>query len=158
MSDIHDNYENLDKAIKIANQESCLYLLFAGDFVSPAGLSSLEKFTGKVAMVWGNNEGNKHGFYKTINEMDNVTMHDEFYEGGIDDVKIFMNHFPRLSEIAVETKKFDLCIHGHSHHYRLEEINDVILLCPGNIAGWREKAGFAIFDTTDKSIKHLLIF
>ena len=157
MSDIHDNYDNLDKAINVANKKKCSYLLFAGDFVSPPGLSVLNKFNGKVEMVWGNNEGNKHGFFAKINKMDNVSMHNEFYEGEIDKIKIFMNHFPRLSEIAANTNEFDLCIYGHVHDYRLEKINDTVLICPGNIVGWSEKPSFVIFDTTDKSTKHEFI-
>ena len=47
-SDCHDHFEKLDKAIEIANENGCKHFLFAGDFVSPFGLASLEKFKGEV--------------------------------------------------------------------------------------------------------------
>lgn len=65
MSDGHEHWDNLRKAITIANQQSCDMLLFAGDLMAPGnGLSALKTFTGPVHMVFGNNDGDKYKLTK----------------------------------------------------------------------------------------------
>jgi predicted phosphodiesterase len=44
LSDSHDDWGNLEKAVKIANDMSCKLLLFAGDLVSPPGIAVLKRF------------------------------------------------------------------------------------------------------------------
>jgi predicted phosphodiesterase len=43
-SDSHDNFQNLEKAIKIANDNNCEYFLFAWDFITPSWLWILWNF------------------------------------------------------------------------------------------------------------------
>jgi len=151
--------EEFKKAVKRATQENCEYILFAGDFISSNGLSIFEKFKGRIEMVLGKNEGNKHGFFDSIGKLKNVSMHGEFFEGEIDGVKFFMNHYPRLSEIAANSGKFDLCIGGHCYKYTLEKVNNSILLCVGNLNGWNEKelSSIVLFDAKNKLTKQILL-
>ena len=92
MSDSHDRRENLEKAIEIANKENCQYLLFAGDLIAPPGIAILEKFEGKVKLVWGNNEGEITGIINKIANSKNIELADDVYTETVDGVKIFMNH------------------------------------------------------------------
>jgi len=159
MSDSHDNWKILEKAVDMASQENCEYILFAGDFISPNGLSIFQKFKGKVEMVWGNNEGNKQGFFRDLSGIDNITMHGEFFEGEVGGVKVFMNHYVRLAEISANSGDFDLCIGGHFHKYSSKKINDTILLCAGNLNDWskKEEPSFIVFETKDKSLRQIFV-
>lgn len=154
-SDSHDNVENLEKAIQIANENGCEYFLFAGDLISPFALDSLAKFKGNVEMVWGNNEGEKVGIVNKIDKMSNVKMHGDTYDGNIDGKKFFMCHYPNIAELAAKTGEYDMAIHGHTHMFTQEKIGNTLLLNPGNIGGHIEPAGFVIFDIESGEMKKI---
>lgn len=151
MSDSHDRWDNLESAVLKANEFKCKYLLFAGDFMSPPGIPVLEKFAGKVIIVWGNNDGEKVGLTRKFDKSNNIELAGDIYEGKIDDLKVFMNHYPANAELAAKSGEYDLVIHGHTHRYRLEKYDQTILVNPGEIQGFvTAKAGFVIFDTETK--------
>lgn len=156
MSDSHDNWINLEKAVNISNEHGCEFLLFAGDLIAPPQLAILEKFNGKVKFVWGNNEAEKVGLTRMMDASEKVELCGDIFEGEIDGIKIFMNHYPRIAELATKSGEFDLCIHGHTHEYREEKVENTILINPGEIQGYKTgKASFVIFDTEDKSISKI---
>ncbi len=151
MSDSHDAWSNLSKAIEIANGEDCEYLLFAGDFMSPPGVPTFTKFQGKIVFVWGNNDGEKMGFTRLFDATNQIELAGDIYEGNLGGVKIFMNHYPKISELAAKSGEFDLCIHGHTHIYRNEMVGETLLVNPGEIQGYKTaKASFMIYDTESK--------
>lgn len=153
MSDIHDNWVNLERAVSLSNEQGCEFLLFAGDLIAPPQLAILEKFNGNVKFVWGNNEAEKVGLTRMMDGSDKIELSGDIFEDVIDGIKIFMNHYPRIAELATKSGEFDLCIHGHTHEYREEKVGNTILINPGEIQGYKTgKASFVIFDTKDKSI------
>lgn len=154
MSDSHDNWPKLEQAIQIANNQKCEKLLFAGDLISPPGIGILEKFSGEINFVWGNNEGEKVGITRKMDLLPNITMCGDIYEGELDSVRIFMNHYPKIVELAAMSGKYDLCVHGHTHIYREETVEKCILLNPGEIQGYKTGTStFVIFDTQTKQIQ-----
>lgn len=155
ISDSHDDWEGLEKAVEISNKEDCKFLLFAGDLIAPPGIAILEKFNGDVKFVWGNNEGEKVGMTRKFDSLQNIELCGDIFEGEIDGIKIFMNHYPRIVELASKSGEFDLCIHGHTHTYREEKVNNTILLNSGAIKG--DNPTFAVFDTTTKEISKIAI-
>ncbi len=158
LSDSHDNWDNLTKAVQIANQQQCQVLLFAGDLVSPTGISDLAKFHGQVKVVFGNNEGEKVKITRLIDQTQNITLFNNSYEETLDNIKIFMNHFPRFTQLAVQSQEFDLCIYGHTHQYHCETINNIILLNPGTTSNIRStEATFAIFNSKTKMVNKVTI-
>jgi uncharacterized protein len=154
MSDSHDNWAKLREAIEIANKEQCTHLLFAGDLIAPPGIAVLEKFNGKMHFVWGNNEAEKVGITRKMDASEKITLEDNIFESEIHGVKIFMNHYPRISELAAKSGEFDICIHGHTHEYREEKINNTLLINPGEIQGYLTGSStFIIFDCQTKGVQ-----
>ncbi len=154
MSDSHDNWVNLEKAVNISNENHCEFLLFAGDLIAPPQLAILEKFNGKIKFVWGNNEAEKVGLTRMMDSSNKIELCGDIFEGEIGGVKIFMNHYPRIAELAAKSKEFDLCIFGHTHEYVESKIGNTILVNPGEIQGYKTgKASFVIFDTESKRLK-----
>lgn len=152
MSDSHDNWANLEKAVIKANEAECMYLLFAGDLISPPGINTLKEFKGEVKIIWGNNEGEKLGFANKIAATENIELCGDICEITIDNTKIFMNHYPRISELAAKSGEFDLCIYGHTHENKEEKINNVLLVNPGTLSV-NNNATFYIFDTITNTLK-----
>ena len=158
MSDCHDNWVNLEKAVNIANEKKCSYLLFAGDFISPLGIDLFEKFRGDVKIVWGNNEAEKNGMMKRISATKNVELCGDLFEGIISGCKIFMNHYPRFAQLAAKSKEYDLCIYGHTHEYYSELIGQTLLINPGEIHGYKTgEVGFVIYNMDTNETQRVII-
>jgi len=151
MSDSHENWEKLSEAIDISNKQDCKYLLFAGDLISPQGVDVFSKFFGDVKIVFGNNENEKCQIIDKSKKYSNVGIFNEFYEEKIDSTRIFMNHYPKFSELACKSNEYDLVIHGHTHSIRNEIINGCLIVNPGEIQGFiTGVSSFMIYDTENK--------
>ena len=156
MSDSHDNWVNLESAVLISNENGCEYLLFAGDLIAPPQLAILEKFSGKVKLVWGNNEGERVILTRMMAASEKIELYGDIFEGEICGIKIFMNHYPRIAELAAKSGEFDLCVFGHTHEYVESKIENTILVNPGEIQGYKTgKASFIIFDTETRSVNKI---
>lgn len=150
MSDSHDNWENLSQAVRQANDLDCEVLLHAGDLVAPAGVAVLQDFRGKVKFVWGNNETEQVEITRQMTVAD-MEVFDRF-EGQIGGLAVFMSHYPQPAETASLSESFDLCVHGHTHQYREERVDNkegqvakTLILNPGEIQGYRTgQASFAV--------------
>ena len=154
MTDSHENWDNLKRAIKISNDHHCNYLLFAGDLISPQGIDILSTFKGDVKIVWGNNENEKIGIIEKSNLYSNVGVFGEIYEETIDNTRIFMNHYPKVSYLAAKSNDYDLCIYGHTHKLSNEFIDNCLLVNPGEIQGHKSNsATFMIYDTQKKNVE-----
>lgn len=156
MSDSHDQWDNMQKAITISNDAGCEVLLFAGDFIAPPGIKYLEQFHGLVKFVWGNNEGEKVALTRIIDASQKMELAGEIFEGEFDGVRVFMNHYPRIAELAALSGKFDVCIFGHTHEYTSQKVGACLLINPGEIQGYKTgKPGFVIFDTNSQSFDRI---
>lgn len=154
MSDSHDNWENLEKAVVMANDMGCEVLLHAGDLIAPPGIGFLKEFKGDVKFIWGNNEMERVGITRQMDAIENIEMCGDVFEGEISGVRVFMNHYPRYAELAAASGEFDLCIHGHTHEYREEKVGETLLINPGEIQGWRTgKATFVVFDAESGEVE-----
>lgn len=148
LSDAHDNWANLEKAIAIANERGCEVLLFAGDLIAPPGIAVLEKFNGSVKIVWGNNEGEKVGIVTKCAASSKIELCGDVFEGTLGTTRVFMNHYPRLAELAAKSGEFDLSICGHTHEYSQKQLGNCTLLNPGEVQGYvTGEAGFVVWDT-----------
>lgn len=158
MSDSHDSWDHLEKAIVTAHENGCELLLFAGDLIAPPGLAVLEKFRGKVKFVWGNNEAERVGMTRKMDASEKVELCGDVYEESVDGVRIFMNHYPRLVELAARSREFDLCIFGHTHQYHHEMVDACLLINPGEIQGYRTGiCSFVVFDTQTKKAEKIVV-
>lgn len=158
MSDSHDRWDNLEKAVELANKAECELLLFAGDFIAPPGISILEKFNGDIKFIWGNNEGEKVGLTRKFDSSNKIELCGDIYEDTIDGIKIFMNHYPRITELAALSGEFDLCVFGHTHKYFEKKIKDCLLVNPGEIQGYATgNVTFMIYDTKKEVVKKVTV-
>lgn len=149
LSDAHDHYENLEKAINHANEVGCEVLLFAGDLIAPgSGAKALSRFNGKVHFIFGNNDGEEFGMTKQFANYESLSIEGKWFEVELGGRIIFMNHYPRIAEIAAESGIFDLVIFGHDHQRLLKKVDSCLLLNPGALHPYGiEQASFAIYDT-----------
>ena len=157
MSDSHDDWSSLQKAIDMANRLGCKLVLFAGDLIAPSGIEILKKFKGEVKFVWGNNEGEKTAITRHMDASKSVELCGNIFEGVLGNTKIFMNHYPRIAELAAKSGEFDLCIYGHTHEYKKRQLKNCLLVNPGEILALEGPASFIIFDTSSKQVEKILL-
>lgn len=155
LSDSHNNWDNLELAITIANQDECEALLFAGDLAVTAGMERLADFAGPVYYIVGNAESSYSDLEDAAEEAGNIHYHSEEFEGQLGDISVYMHHYPEEAEEAAESGKYDLCVHGHTHEFRNEEVNDTRVINPGVLQGMRGRVGFAIYDTEEDSVEEI---
>lgn len=157
LSDSHDALSNLEWATKMANDNKCEVLLFAGDLVAPPGINVLRKFKGEIHMIWGNNEGEKMKITKLVDLL-KIEHHDYWLECEFAGKKIVMHHWPRPIEIAAKSGLFDLAICGHTHEWRLENFENSVLLNPGSICQFSEsRPSMAIVDLETMTVIKLVM-
>lgn len=151
ISDSHDQWDNLEKVINLANEKECEYILHAGDLISPPGVAILENFNGKVIFVFGNNEGEKVGLARMFDSTEKLTLAGNIFDEEIDGIKIHMNHYPEIGTLAAQSGNYDLVIYGHNHTYKNELIGKTSLINPGALIGRGiEFTSFVIYDTATK--------
>jgi len=75
----------------------------------------------------------------------------------LDKKKIAIFHEPEAIENFLDKENnLDLILHGHTHRYRLEEINEVKIFNPGECAGsLKGKNAVGIVDLEDLEIKRI---
>ena len=163
LGDSHDHYKNLQKAVDAANENSCELMLHTGDLGAPRNsIGILEKFTGQIKMILGNNDHEIVGIMRKSFELDNFELvksarGGDSYEDTVDGVRIFMHHYPRIAELAAASGEFDVCIHGHTHEYRQEMVGQTILLNPAAILAEKEPPSIVIYDTDTRSADRLVL-
>lgn len=162
-SDAHDRWDHLEKAIQTGNELGCEIMLFAGDFMSPPGLKTLETFNGIIHMVLGNNDGELVGLTRKTSASEKINL---YYDSGesvfnqqIDGLTFYMNHFPGFVRNAALSGNYDVCVYGHDHIYHEEVLdNGTLLLNPGEIQGYKTgQPTCMIFDTATKQINKIVL-
>ena len=138
VSDTHNNLKNIDKIISLFNKEKVSLVIHTGDI---ANASSLEKFTelnSKLIGVYGNNDRNEVGI-KEIAKKNNFLFQEPPKTLTLCDKKLVIFHEPdAIDDFLLQNKDTDVVIHGHTHRYRNEDKDGILIFNPGECAGMRK--------------------
>jgi putative phosphoesterase len=146
ISDIHDNIWSLERVL--ARLQSCDMLLCLGDFCAPFSLSAVAAgFKGPVHAVWGNNDGDKLLLMRNADKAGNVTLHGHYAKLELDNVVLFMNHYPEIAQPLAASGQFDLVCYGHDHQRKAELQGKTWLVNPGEVMGRFGVVSYAVYDT-----------
>ncbi len=155
LSDVHDNWANLEKVLKYLKKQKIKTILCLGDLCAPSTLKMLvDNFKGKIHYVFGNVEGDLYQTTNTANKYKNVILYgQELGELSIDGKRIAITHWPKTASALAKTGDYDLVFFGHTHRPDIKKFKPlhvdrgIILANPGNIAGLFYKPSFAIYNT-----------
>ena len=152
-SDVHDNLDNLHKALKIFRERGVKSLIFCGDFCSPIPSRVVaEEFNGEVHCVFGNGDGDRFAMLNTANtQYPNLKLHGEYAELDFEGVKVAVTHYPFYASALARTGDYQAVFSGHTHESHQERVNDCLWPSPGDVMGWKGVATCAIYDTTANS-------
>lgn len=151
ISDTHDNFNNIENAVKIFNDKKMSYVIHAGDITTPEAVESFEGL--KLIGVLGNNDIDKEGLENAFEKIGGE-LRGELCEIEEDDLLIAVYHGTNFNkrESLIQSGKYDVVVYGHTHKADNKVVGKTIVINPGTANGWffGYKATAAIFDTVSK--------
>lgn len=165
MSDIHDNIENLIKAVNTFKQENCELLICCGDWGSPNSPNFLPNDSLKTISVFGNNDADIFTFLTRKEEKKwNIEFHKYCAEIELDGKKIVVYHGDSepILDALLKCDKYDIVCSGHNHQAKINEYGKTTHINPGSITNIRfqdinHEASIAIYDTATNKAKIIKI-
>ena len=155
ISDIHDNLENLKKAIKYILDASCEELVCCGDVTNDETLEYLVKnFSKPIHLVDGNIELFNTDLIKKFN---NLKYYGSLARLEIDNKQVGVCHEPFKIAKLFERGPLDVIFYGHTHKPWQKNQDSTLIVNPGNVAGVLHAPTFATWDTKANELKLHLI-
>jgi len=156
ISDIHENFHNLIRALEKMEEEKVEQILCLGDLMNAGIAKILAHHSVPTYMIWGNNDGEKVDIMRASFRKDSkltvsLNTYDFLELGGR---KIFICHYDDLAEPMAESGRFDAVFFGHNHKQSQNKIGNCIVVNPGEVCAQKSGvASIAIYDTTDNSAR-----
>ncbi len=152
VSDTHNNLKNIDKIISIFNKEKVGLVVHTGDIASANALEKFSSLACPLIGVYGNNDRLEKG-------LEEVAVRNGFLFKNPPlkitkmNRKIAIFHEPELiDDFLSKNKDQSVVLHGHTHRFRMEIIDDVLFYNPGESAGMQAgKNALGIINLKDLS-------
>ena len=160
LSDIHENFGNLNRALEMCKAMGVERLLCLGDLINPGVVRVLAHCGLPCHFIWGNNDGDKVLITKLALAADSqLTLSDRTYDFvEIDGRKIFMTHYDDLAQPMAHSGLYDVVLYGHNHQKFAGSAGNCLILNPGELFGYLTGiASFAIYDTAAHTAEHHLV-
>jgi putative phosphoesterase len=140
LSDSHDHLTNIKKAIDLFVEARVDKIVHCGDMVAPfiiRAMGTLENAKQiEVIGIYGNNDGERAGLRKVLKGF--MEIKGDFYETTWDQVKIAVYHGTELKllDALIQSKLYNIIFCGHTHQLRVETVNGVLVVNPGETCGY----------------------
>lgn len=136
ISDTHDNLKAVEKALELFKREGVEYILHAGDWISPFTLVKVAKYNIPTAGVLGNNEGEVILLLEKASQY-NVKLSRYTLKLELRGKRIIVYHGTDedVLEALIKSKLYDVVVYGHTHKSRVESLNGVLVVNPGECSG-----------------------
>jgi len=156
ISDSHDHIENIKKSVQIFKDRKVDFIIHLGDYVNPA---SVRAFKGvKLIGIFGNNDGDK---FRLINAFQDIggDIKGDFHELEVDGLKIACYHGtePQLKDAMIECGSYDVVAYGHTHECENTMVGNTLVLNPGTVHGFWDKATIMIFNTLTREVDFIVL-
>ncbi len=150
ISDIHENFHNLVRALEFMEKQGVEQILCLGDLMNAGVAKILAAHSVPTYLIWGNNDGEKVDIVKAAyRENSKLTVSLNTYDFlEIDSRKIFITHYNDLAMPMAESGRYDAVFYGHDHKKSFEYVGRSYVVNPGEIAAQKSGvASLAIYDT-----------
>jgi putative phosphoesterase len=133
VSDTHDRTPNVERIVALFRAAGVKRVVHTGDITKARTLDVFARLERPLAGVWGNNDLERDSLEAACGAHDF-----DFAKSGRELVwaerRILVVHDPR--EIRAGLDGHDLVLHGHDHRRRYERERGVLVLNPGECAGF----------------------
>lgn len=147
ISDTHDNIPNIKKALDYIREQGITTLLHCGDTSTLETIAFIRaNFAGEIYATLGNDEKDPEERRASTNEFTDFTQFEGVGEIELGGKQIAFVHYPDAATTLAHSGRYDAVFYGHTHLPWEKRIGECHLLNPGNLAGVRTRAAFAIYD------------
>lgn len=160
ISDIHENLNNMLRALDLIRDHRAEKILCLGDLINPGIAKELAHCGIPVFSIWGNNDGDKVTITKIALQPDSeLEMSDKTYAAvEIDERHIFMTHYPDLVKPASLSGMYDVVFYGHDHDRSEAQIGECLIINPGELSAQKTRsATFVIYDTEKNKAEFITV-
>ena len=135
VSDTHNNIKNIKNIINTFNEEEVNLVIHTGDISKAETLRLFSSLNCPMVGVFGNNDRIEKGLKEVCRE-NGFNFQEPPLSLTLEDKKIAVFHEPELIDRYIKDHAdVQLIIHGHTHRYREETLNNIIFFSPGESAG-----------------------
>lgn len=158
ISDVHDQWDNLDRVLAEIKKIKPDELWVLGDFCSPPTLRRIGESGLKCRMIYGNNDGDAARMIevaKTFGGRLELATGDnaEYMVGGS---RVFVTHYPEIAKLAAGSGEYAAVFYGHDHVAHREVLSSgCVLGNPGEV--WGYKTGMVSFGVWDSGVNEFEI-
>lgn len=139
ISDIHENFHNLQIILNFAIDQKISHGFALGDYNNPGIIWNIGRSGISFDAVLGNNDGEVFGIMNATKEFPNIRMNDIYVECEYDRKKIFVTHDNKIGELVAKSGEYDVVFCGHNHVFTAEIFErgekKTLLANPGEVSG-----------------------
>ena len=148
---------NISIICNLFNDLNPSLVIHTGDITLPKSLAAFSSLKMPLIGVYGNNDKfEKEGLAKETKKF-NCEFFEEPHQIKIDGKNIIVIHHPELIDENMLIGA-DFIVHGHTHRYRSEIIEDTLIFNPGECAGiLKGKNKIGLIDT-ERKISKIITF
>ena len=157
ISDSHDHFYNLERAVEIIKDHGIGTVFHLGDFCAPGFFRAMAAHEDiHWVCVWGNVDADKAKILLELGDKSNLEFTEyNFREYDADGAKIFLTHFPKLGELAAKSGEYKAVFYGDDHRKHSEALaNGTLLANPGELSGFATgQPSLAIWDSVTNALE-----
>ncbi len=159
ISDIHENFHNLEIILTYAKNEGISRGFALGDLINPGIMHQLGRSKINFDIVLGNNDGDKFMLAASAGKYKNLHLEDLYEELEIDEKKIFITHYDKIGDLAAKSGDYQATFCGHNHVFNSVVLaNGCLLANPGEVSGHMfGKPTFGVWDSITNRFKVIQI-
>ena len=156
VSDTHNNIKNIENIIKIFNKEKVDLVIHTGDISKAQTLRLFSRLNCPMLGVFGNNDRFEEGLEEVCHEC-NFNFQEPPLSLTLEEKKIAVFHEPELIDRYIkENIDVQLIMHGHTHRYREETLDNIVFFNPGESAGsLKGRNALGIINLDDLEIRRI---
>ena len=133
--DTHNNLKNIKQICSIFNKNRVNTVFHTGDISLPKSLLAFKDLKCPLKVVLGNNDIEEEQDLIEAAKKWECKIFYEPFTLSLAGKRICILHHPELISNEL-LKNNDLILHGHTHRYRKEVIDDTLIFNPGECAGF----------------------
>ena len=133
--DTHNNLKNIKIICSIFNENTTDLVFHTGDISLAKSLLAFKDLKCPLIAVLGNNDIEERNSLEEAAANFDCKIFEEPYLTTVNKKKFTVIHHPDLINEEM-IKNSDFIVHGHTHRFRLEKINECFIFNPGECAGF----------------------
>lgn len=151
ISDSHDNFPKIKRAVEVFNEREVDLVIHAGDIISPFCAEEFLKLKCEFISIFGNNDGDKVALKQILQ----YRINEPPYFVKVHGLRILVIHnAEEILKVIELSDDYDFLIYGHSHKTDVHMAGKTLVVNPGEACGYLTgKSTIGILDVDLKEVE-----